>query len=290
MLIQQLVNGILASGIYALFAVGFAMVFGIMNVLNMAHADFAMIAALGAVVATATFGEPISALIAAMIGTVLVAILVARFAISPGLKATGDAAIEMPLIATIGAGMILQNVASLSVGTRPVVFPYWLPGYFDVFGIRVAKGLLISAVVATVLLGVLEYVMTRTDFGRQARAVAQNRNSALIMGINADRVLLMIIVITSSMSGVAGWLVGVSYGFVSPITGIAFAIKGLIAMIIGGVGSLRGALLGAVLLGVVESMAIMWLGGQLRDFAVFVVLILVLLVRPNGIISVAGTR
>lgn len=290
MLAQQFVNGILTSGIYALFAVGFAMVFGILGVLNMAHADFAMVAALCLVFAVGAGLDPVASIGLAILGTIVISIIVERVAIRPSRRAGGDGSIEMPLIATIGVSMVLENTAALVFGNRPTLFPFRLRGYFNVDGVLVSKSLLVSALVAALLLAALEFVVGRTDFGRQIRAVAQNRNSARIMGINADRIIVAVIVITATLSGIAGGLVGMSYGFVSPFMAVPYAIKGLIAMIIGGVGSLRGAVLGALLLGAIKSLSVLYLGSELRDVAVFVVLMTVLLLRPEGLVRVARTR
>ena len=288
--VQQLVNGFLASGIYALFAVGFALVFGIMNVLNMTHADFAMIAAVMIAVAVASGYHPALGILAAVLAVIVTALVVERVAIRPARRARAEAAIEMPLIATIGASMIIQNTASIVIGNRPTVFPFWLIGYLDVGGIQVSQALLISAAIAAILLILLELLMGSTDFGRQARAVAQNRSAALVMGINADRIIMLVLILTASLSGIAGFLVGMSYGFISPYIGLTLALKGLIAMIIGGIGSLRGAVLGAVLLGVTEALAVTYFGSAMRDLSVFVLLMTVLLIRPGGLIQTAGGR
>jgi branched-subunit amino acid ABC-type transport system permease component len=132
--------------------------------------------------------------------------------------------------------------------------------------------------------------MTYTGFGRQIRAVAQNRNAAEIMGINSERVILLTFSITAALAGIAGCLAGLSYGLVSPYMAVSYAIKGLVAMIVGGVGSLPGAVLGALLIGIVEALTVSLLGSQMRDVGVFVVLMTVLAVRPHGLLRVAATR
>ncbi len=140
------------------------------------------------------------------------------------------------------------------------------------------------------LLALLEFLVTWTGFGRQMRAVAQNRNAAEIMGIDSERVILITFTITAALAGIAGCLVGLSYGLVSPYMAVSYAIKGLVAMIVGGVGSLPGAVLGALLIGVVEAITVSELGSQMRDVGVFVVLMAVLAIRPSGLLRVAATR
>ena len=122
------------------------------------------------------------------------------------------------------------------------------------------------------------------------RAVAQNRNAAKVMGINVTFVTVSTMAITAILAAIAGCLVGMSYGMVTPTTGITYSIKGLVAMIVGGVGSLPGAVLGAVLIGITEAIAVTWLGSQMKDMSVFLVLLLVLVLRPSGIIAVQGGK
>jgi branched-chain amino acid transport system permease protein len=290
MLTQQLLNGVLSSGVYALYAVGFTMIFGIMGVLNMAHADFGTVAAFAVIWAVSAGLAPIEAVVAACILTLAVALLVERVALRPGRRFKGDAAIEMPLIATIGAGMILQNAAALVFGNKAIVFPFSLRGFVRVGGFLLSKGLIVSLIVSAVLLALLEFLVTYSGFGRQMRAVAQNRDAAEIMGIDSERVILITFSITAALAGIAGCLVGVSYGLVSPYMAVSYAIKGLVAMIVGGVGSLPGAVLGALLIGIVEAITVSAFGSQMRDVGVFVVLMAVLAVRPSGLFRVAGNR
>lgn len=290
MLLQQILNGVLASGIYALFAVGFTMIFGIMGVLNMAHADLAMVAALAIIWAVTAGMSPLPAVLIAVVATLAIALLVERFAMRPGRRFKGEAAIEMPLIATIGAGMILQNVAALLFGNKVIFFPWQLPTFVNVGGFLVSQGLVISAVVALVFLVLLEVLVAGTSFGRQIRAVAQNPTAAKIMGINTNLVIVSTVALTAVIAGIAGCLIGLSFGFVAPLMGIPYAIKGLVAMIVGGVGSLRGAVLGALIIGVVEALSVTWFGSQTKDVAVFIVLLAVLAVKPGGLISTPGAR
>ena len=288
MLLQQVVNGVLASGIYALFAVGFAIVFGVMGVLNMAHADFAMVAAFAVVWSISAGLNPVAGLAVSLVITVVVALIIERFAIRPARRFGGDAGVELPLIATLGCGLMLQNVVALLFGNKAMVFPVSMRAYLRVGGLLVSEGLLISFGGALVLIAVLEVLVRRSDFGRQMRAVAQNRNAAEIMGINATAVVVLSMALTAALAGVAGLLVGFSYGLVSPFLGLTYSIKGLIAMIIGGVGSVTGAALGALVIGLTEAVTVAVWGSQLRDLSVFIVLLAVLLLRPSGLLPSAA--
>ena len=288
MVLQQIINGVLASGIYALFAVGFAVVFGIMGVLNMAHADFAMVAAFAVVWAVSSGLSPGAGVAVSIALTVAVALLVERLAIRPARRFGGDAGIELPLIATLGCGLMLQNVVALLFGNKAVVFPGSLRAYLRIGGLLVSESLLVSFGVAVVLIAALEVLVRRSDFGRQMRAVAQNRDAAEIMGINTTAVIVLSMALTAALAGVAGLLVGFSYGLVSPFMGLTYAIKGLIAMIIGGVGSVTGAALGAVIIGLTEALSVAVWGSQLRDLSVFLILMAVLLLRPSGLLPTAA--
>ncbi|MBI3992756.1 MAG: branched-chain amino acid ABC transporter permease [Candidatus Lambdaproteobacteria bacterium] len=290
MLLQQLINGALASGIYALFAVGFTMIFGIMGVLNLAHADFAMVAAFTIIWAVSASSQPVLAVVLAVLMVAAVAVVLDLGIIRPSRRFQGQSQsdIELPLIGTIGAGMILQNIAALMFGNKAVVFSFQMREYMQWGGLYISKGLLLSAAVAVVLLVLLEVMVERTSFGRQIRAVAQNVNAARIMGINTNLVTLSTIVLTAMLAGIAGVLAGLSYGLVSPYMGGTYAIKGLVAMILGGVGSLRGAVLGSLVIGLTEALAVTYFGSQLRDSTVFLVLLAMLLLRPSGLFKSPG--
>jgi branched-chain amino acid transport system permease protein len=283
MLLQQLLSGFLASGIYALFAVGFTMIFGIMGVLNMAHADLAMVAALVLVGVVAAGYGPVAGIAAAIVVTIAVALVIERAAMRPGRRFKGDASIEMPLIGTIGAGLVLQNGAALIFGNKAIGFPIRATGIWNVGELFFTQGLVYSMMVSVALLTALQLVVSRTNFGRTMRAVAMNPMAAKIMGIDTDRTIVLTVALTAFLAAVAGFLAGMSYGLAAPLMGIPYAIKGLVAMIIGGVGSLRGAMAGAVLIGLTEAAATTYFGSQARDVSVLVVLIITLIVWPNGL-------
>jgi branched-chain amino acid transport system permease protein len=257
-------------------------------VLNMAHADFGTVAAFVIIWAVSAGLAPIETMLIACAATLVIALMVERLALRPGRRFKGDAAIEMPLIGTIGASMMLQNTAALVFGNKAMVFPYSLRGFMRIGGLLVSKGLLVSLSTSAVLLVLLEILVTHTGFGRQMRAVAQNRNAAEIMGIRSEGVILTTFTITAALAGIAGGLVGLSYGLVSPYMAVSYAIKGLVAMIVGGVGSLPGAVLGALLIGIVEALTVSAFGSQMRDVGVFVVLMAVLAIRPSGLLRVAA--
>jgi len=286
MIIQQLLSGILESGIYALFAVGFAMIFGIMGVLNMAHADFGMVAALTVVGVVSQGYGPVAGVALAIIVTIGVALLIERVAMRPGRRFKGDASIEMPLIGTLGAGLMLQNGAALVFGNKAVAFPIKATGIWRVGSLFLTQGLVYSMAISVVLLVVLECIVNLTAFGRSMRAVAMNPTAARIMGIDTDRVIVGIVGLTAFLAAVAGFLASFSYGLAAPLMGIPYAIKGLVAMIIGGVGSLRGAMAGALIIGIVEALATNYLGSKAQDMSVLVVLIVILVIWPNGLKSI----
>lgn len=290
MVIQQLLSGILASGIYALFAVGFAMIFGVMGVLNMAHADLGMVAALIVVGAVAAGYGPVAGIVLAIVVTIGIALLIERIAMRPGRRFKGDASIEMPLIGTLGAGLVMQNGAALIMGNKAIAFPIRATGIWRIEGFFFTQGLVYSMVISLVLLTVLEFVVSHTAFGRSIRAVAMNATAAKIMGINTDRVIVGTVALTAFLAAVAGFLASFSYGLAAPLMGIPYAIKGLVAMIIGGVGSLRGAMAGALIIGIVEALATNYFGSQAQDTSVLVVLVAILIIWPNGLKSILPAK
>lgn len=286
MIIQQIMSGILASGIYALFAVGFTMIFGIMGVLNMAHADLGMVAALVVIGAVSLGMGPVAGVAAGILVTIVVALLIERIGMRPGRRFKGDATIEMPLIATLGFGLILQNTAALLFGNKALPFPVKATGVWKVGGYFFTSGLIYSMAVSLILLAALQYIVQRTDFGRSIRAVAMNPTAAKIMGINTDRIIVATVALTAFLAAMAGMLAGFSYGVAAPLMAIPYAIKGLAAMIIGGGGSLGGAMAGAVLIGITEAVATTYLGSEARDLSVLLVLMLTLIVWPNGLAGI----
>jgi branched-chain amino acid transport system permease protein len=311
--IQQIVNALSAGSLYALMAVGLAMVFGILRLINFAHGDVMMIAAYIAVFALGA-GLPLEAALTIMVvGTVIVGLLMERIAYRP---LRGGPEVAM-LLSSFAVGQILQNGTLLTtrLAGEPTLIafpaPEQLSGVIMLGTITVAKVNVVSFVAGVVLLGLLSLFVTRTTLGLSMRAAAEDLNAARLMGINVNRVVATAFAISAALAAVAGFLYAVQAGQINPYMGFTPVLKAFIAAVIGGFGSIVGAVLGGYVLGFLEVLVTalagigdllpagsvppevrgflqQWLPSSLasyRDAVVFIVLILVLLVRPQGILG-----
>lgn len=311
--IQQLVNALSAGSLYALMAVGLAMVFGILRLINFAHGDLMMIAAYLAVFCLGA-GLPFEVAVPIMVvGTVAVGLLMERIAYRP-IRGAPDVAM---LLTSFAVGQILQNGTLLTtrLAGRPTLIafpsPEQLNGVITLGAITVPKVNVVSFVVGIVLLGLLSLFVTRTTLGLSMRAAAQDLNAAQLMGIKVNRVVAVAFAIGAALAAVAGLLYSVQAGQINPYMGFTPVLKAFIAAVIGGFGSIAGAVLGGYVLGFLEVFVTalagigdllpagsvspevrgflqQWLPSSLasyRDAVVFVVLIMVLLVRPQGILG-----
>jgi Branched-chain amino acid ABC-type transport system, permease components len=311
--IQQIVNALSAGSLYALMAVGLAMVFGILRLINFAHGDLMMIAAYLAAFAIGA-GLPLAAAVVAMVvGTVIVGLLMERIAYRPIRGAPGVAM----LLTSFAVGQILQNGTLLTtrLAGKPTLLafpsPEALSGVINIGVITVSKVNLVSFVAGIVLLGLLTLFVTRTTLGLSMRAAAEDLGAAQLMGIKVNRVVATAFAIGAGLAAVAGLLYSVQAGQINPYMGFTPVLKAFIAAVIGGFGSIAGAVVGGYVLGFLEVLVTAlagigdllpqgsvspefraflqhWLPSELasyRDAVVFIVLILVLLVRPQGILG-----
>ena len=311
--VQQLINALSAGSLYALMAVGLAMVFGILRLINFAHGDLMMIAAYLAAF-TLGAGFPLEAAIPMMVfGTVVVGLLMERIAYRP-IRGAPDVAV---LLTSFAVGQILQNgtllVTRLADKPQQIAFPS--PGALSgvvTFGeLTVSRVNIVSFVVGTILLAILTVFVTRTRLGLSMRAAAEDLVAAQLMGIKVNRVVATAFAIGSALAAVAGLLFAVQAGQINPYIGFTPVLKAFIAAVIGGFGSISGAVIGGYMLGFLEVFVTAlagigdllppgsvspevreflqhWLPSSLasyRDAFVFIVLILVLLVRPEGILG-----
>jgi len=311
--IQQVVNALSAGSLYALMAVGLAMVFGILRLINFAHGDLMMIAAYLAVFSIGAGLSLVASLPIIIVGTVIVGLLMERVAYRP-LRGAPDVAV---LLSSFAVGQILQNgtllVSRLADRPQLIAFPSpdLLNGVVTIGAITVPKVNLASFVAGIVLLGLLTLFVTRTNLGLSMRAAAEDLSSARLVGINVNRVVATAFAIGSALAAVAGVLYSVQSGQINPYMGFTPVLKAFIAAVIGGFGSIAGAVVGGYVLGFLEVLVTSlagigdllpagsvspevrqllhdWLPSGLaswRDAVVFVVLIIVLLVRPQGILG-----
>ncbi len=285
MLLQQLINGLMLGGTYALVAIGYSLVFGVLRLIHLAHGEVFMVGAyIGLEIMLALHVGPIAALAAAIVGTALLGIVLELIVFRPIRRKGGS--FLAPMVTSIGAGLILQEVFTKIFGAEQSEFPAGLGN--DVYHLG---PLLVSATqvfimaIAVLSMIVLHLFISRTRYGMAMRAVAENVEIASVLGINTDAVIMLTFAVASGLAGVAGVLVGLAYTAVSPFMGINMAVKGLAIMLVGGLGSIYGAMVGGLLLGIVEVLCVAYFASSYRDAVAFGLMIVILLVRPRGLFA-----
>ena len=289
---QQLTNGLAVGGIYALIALGYTMVYGVMKLINFAHGDLFTIGAyLGLTLLTAmgltqTLGPVIGILVLALMVMGLVAIIgviLERVAYKPLRGADRLAAV----VSALGASIFFQNAVMLIYGAKFRVYPHdILPKTaVNILGLEIPLIRIILLATSLLLMGALYFFVQKTKTGTAIRAAAIDQGAAKLMGINVNRVISIVFLIGPALGGAAGVMVGMYYGQVNFTMGWMYGLKAFIAAILGGIGNIPGAMLGGLLLGVIEAMGAAYLSIAWKDAIAFVVLILILIVRPTGLLG-----
>ncbi len=297
-LLQQLVNGLILGSLYALVALGYTMVYGILELINFAHGEIVMLGAMVSVTVLGVLvalGVPVPlallfALAAAMLVCVATGVLVERVAYRPLRNAPRLA----PLITAIGVSIVLQNLAMIVWGRQYLSFPPVLaPHVYEWHGATVSNVQLFIVAVAALTMGALLLLVQRTRLGRAMRATAQHREVAGLMGVDVNRVIAATFAVGSALAAVAGLLITAYYGIAHYNMGFLLGLKAFSAAVLGGIGNIPGALLGGLLLGVIESLGAGYigdltggfLGSHYQDIFAFFILILVLIFRPSGLLG-----
>ncbi|MFJ3389082.1 MULTISPECIES: branched-chain amino acid ABC transporter permease [unclassified Lysinibacillus] len=279
--IQQLVNGISLGSIYALIALGYTMVYGIIKLINFAHGDVFMIGAFIGFYAIAKWELGFfPALLLAMVVCAIFGVLIERIAYKRLRNATRIAA----LITAIGVSLLIEYTTIFFRGAQPAAYPDVIKSKsFDIFGVQISSTSILILSVSIVLMILLQFIVHKTKIGKAMRAVSHDADAARLMGINVDNTISATFAIGSALAGAAGVIFGVYYTKIDPLMGVIPGVKAFIAAVLGGIGIIPGAMVGGMLLGVVESF-VSALGFSLwRDAAAFVILILILIFRPSGI-------
>ena len=283
--LSYLLNGISLGSVYAIIALGYSMVYGIAKMLNFAHGDVIMIGAYMSFCATQYWNlPPVLSILIAMVVCTILGITVERLAYKPLRKATSLAV----LITAIGMSWLLQNTALLIWGANPKSFQSIVNiGTLSLFGgqLRVTGETIVTIAANIVIMIGLTLFTSRTKMGKAMRAVSEDKGAAELMGINVNATISMTFAIGSALAAIAGVLLCSSYPVLMPTTGSMPGIKAFTAAVFGGIGSIPGAFLGGILLGIIESMAKAYISTQLANSIVFAVLIIVLLVRPAGLLG-----
>lgn len=295
---QQLVFGVTLGMIYGLIALGYTMVYGVLFMINFAHGDVFMIGAyMGWAVLLAVMNNqlvplnPIFVLplmlVPAMLFTGAIGLGLERFAYRP-LYLRGATRLG-PLISAVGASIFLQNTVMLTEGARmKVLMTYRLfprVWRFDLFGVSISYLVLVIAVVCGAMMWGLYVLVQKSALGRSIRAVAEDREIAAVMGVNVWGVVSVTFLIGSALGGAAGVLVGLYYTQIDFLMGYSAGLKAFTAAVLGGIGNIRGAMLGGVLLGIIESLASTFINPAFKDAVSFAVLIAVLVFRPGGLLG-----
>ncbi|PKY91946.1 branched-chain amino acid ABC transporter permease [Aerococcus christensenii] len=282
-LIQQLVNGVALGSIYALMALGYTMVYGIIGLINFAHGDIYMVGAFVGFSLVTTAGVGVfSALIISMIFTALLGVIIERIAYKPLRGSTRIAA----LITAIGVSMLLQNVMIALKGPEVRAFPADLPALSLNFGsFSINSQQLLILVVTIVLMIALQVIVQKTKLGQAMRAVSVDDQAAQLMGINANTIISFTFLIGSALAGAAGVLVGIYYNSLSPLMGVNIGTKTFVAAVVGGIGSIPGAMCGGLIIGLVETFVAMVGLSTWKDAVVYAILIVILLVKPTGLLG-----
>jgi branched-chain amino acid transport system permease protein len=284
-LIQQLVNGVSLGSIYALIALGYTMVYGIINLINFAHGDIYMVGAYVGFALTTFFHLGFfPALIISMVVCALLGVIIEKVAYKPIRKSTRIAA----LITAISVSLLLEYGMMYFVKAETRTFPKVLPdkqiNLFNTDAVLDIRNLYIIFVTITLML-LLQYVIYKTKVGKAMRAVSLDRDAAQLMGIDMNKTISYTFAIGSALAGAAGVLVGTYYNSINPLMGIVPGLKAFVAAVIGGIGIIPGAVFGGFFLGMTETMVSAYGGSLYKDAVAFGILILVLLVKPNGLLG-----
>jgi branched-chain amino acid transport system permease protein len=296
--IQQIINGLVLGSIYALVALGYTMVYGIMGLINFAHGEVVMIGALVALsVIKLLAGSGLPGVVIVLIGLMAAALvcMAVGFAIERvAYRPLRTAPKLAPLITAIGVSIVLQNLAMLIWGRNYHAFPPILPNdTHEVLGAMITSVQIAIIFIATAMMGGLMLLIHRTRLGRAMRATAENPGIAQLMGVNVNQIISLTFVIGSALAAVAGLMVSANYSIAHYYMGFVLGLKAFTAAVLGGIGNLAGAVLGGILLGLIESLGAGYIGdltggvfgSNYQDVFAFLVLIGVLIFRPSGLIG-----
>jgi len=279
----QFLNGISLGSIYALIALGYTMVYGIIQLINFAHGEILMVGAFVGFFAITIFGFNLFfAMLLAMLASVILGVLIERVAYKP-LRGSGRLAV---LITAIGMSLLLQNGGLQILGTSYQAFPQVIPKKaFHFLGdkITITSYQLLILAVTIVMMLFLNYIVNKTKTGKAMRAVSHDRDAALMMGINVDNIISVTFAIGSAFAAVAGVLLGLYYQTVHPLMGLMPGLKAFVAAVLGGIGIIPGAMAGGFLLGIIEALVSGYWSTTYRDVVVFAILIIILIVKPSGL-------
>ena len=281
--VQALISGLSLGSIYALIALGYTMVYGIAKMLNFAHGDIIMVGAYTIIVAMFQMGMPTwAAILLSIVVCAVLGVVTERLAYKP-LRQAPPLAV---LITAIGVSYLLENLALLIFGSEQKAFPtlFTLPD-LDVGGVEIDGITLATLGVTAILMISLSLFINKTKMGKAMRAVSEDKEAAGLMGISANKTITITFAVGSALAAFASIFYGATYVYIKPTTGAMPGIKAFTAAVFGGIGSIPGAMLGGILLGVIEQLSKTYISTLWSDAIVFGVLVIVLVVRPTGLLG-----
>lgn len=282
-ILQQVINGLQLGSIYALIALGYTMVYGIVKLINFAHGDVYMVGAfIGYFVGRGLGPSFLPVLIISMIGCALLGVTIEKLAYKPLRTAPRIAA----LTTAIGVSFFLENFTRFTVGPNPRPFPQiFTQKSMEFFGLQINNIQLIVLVSSLLLMALMQYIVKNTKTGKAMRAVSFDKDAARLMGINVDNIISITFALGSALAAAAGVLVGIAYPRIDPYMGILPGLKAFVAAVLGGIGIIPGAVFGGMIMGLAEVLVVGFLSSTLRDAIAFAILIVILIVRPAGLLG-----
>ena len=282
--LQQLVNGLSLGSIFALVALGYTMVYVIIKLINFAHGDIYMVGAyIGYFVITGLHLGVVPAIIIAMAACALLGVVIEKIAYKPLRHASRITS----LITAIGVSLFLEYTMQyfMGAGVRTMPDDVLLEGVLQIGGVSITYTQLMIFVIAVLLMLLLQFIVKKTKIGKAMRAVSTDPDAAQLMGINVNATISYTFAIGSALAGAAGVLVGLYYNSISPLMGMTPGLKAFIAAVFGGIGIIPGAMMGGVSIGVLETLVAGYGGSLYKDAVVYVILILILLIKPSGLLG-----
>lgn len=281
--LQQIINGIALGSVYALIALGYTMVYGIVQLINFAHGDIYMVGAYVAFFMAGAFGMSfLPTILIAMLACAILGFVIEKLAYKPVRKAPK----VTNLITAIGVSLLLENLVRIYAGPNPRSFPSMIDvEFYHIGSLQINNIQIIMVAVSIVLMALLQFIVHKTKVGKAMRAVSQDKDASKLMGINIDRTISYTFAIGSSLAAVGGVLVGMAYQRIDPLMGIMPGLKAFIAAVLGGIGIIPGAMTGGFIMGIAETLTKGYISTQLSDAIAFGILIIILLVKPSGILG-----
>ena len=281
--IQQLINGLALGSVYALLALGYTMVYGIIQLINFAHGEIYMIGAFAGFYSATTLKLPlIPTLLVAMAVSSLAGIIIEKIAYKP---LRNSPRITL-LITAIGVSLLLQNSMRILVGSDPKPFPDLInAGALNIGAVQIQWKTILMFLVSALLVIVLQFIVYKTKLGKAMRAASQDIEAASLMGINVNNTISFTFALGSALAGIAGVLVAISYPSITPYIGVMPGLKSFVAAVLGGIGSIPGALVGGLLIGILETLSKAYISTSFSDAIVFGILILILIIKPSGLLG-----